>query len=146
MESGRRELEGMEEFPIRVNKSRKRKTNTLTWKRHVSKIRKIRGESYVSSRGKFVPKTSLKDPCPPTCRRKCRNMITNEERLNIFQHYYQLDSYERQRDFIHSNTEKKSKNGSPSKTQNAIILYCTIYPKTTKKFKSAKRYSLALLE
>lgn len=48
----------------------------------------------------------MKDPCSAKCRKKCGEKLTNDARLKIFQTYYRLDSYERKRDFIHSNTEK----------------------------------------
>nr|CAI5830755.1 unnamed protein product [Callosobruchus analis] len=74
--------EGDKHCYLKTAKSRKRKRNISAWKRDVSKARKLHGESYISSRGQYVPGASLKDPCPTTCRRDCRNLITREERLN----------------------------------------------------------------
>lgn len=116
----------MEETPMKTKKSRKRKRNPNKWKKNVAKNRRQHGESYVSSRGKYVPGVSLMDPCTTKCRRKCSTKISNEDRLKIFQKYYQLNTYVRKRDFIHSNTEKifkKSTTKDNSKRQNTIVFF-----------------------
>lgn len=114
----------MEEVPVKTKKPRKRSKYPDEWKRNVSKRRRQQGESYISSRGKTIPAVSMKDSCPASCRRKCNERISNEERLIIFRRYYQLEAYERKRDFIHSHTEKKHKKWHTleiSKRENTIV-------------------------
>lgn len=101
-------LEGMQEFPESVEKSRKRKSNAKYWARNIAKVKRQRGEAYLSSRGKHVPGVALKPACPNSCRKKCKTKIIEHCRQKIFQSYYALGDYSRQRDFIHSNIERFS--------------------------------------
>lgn len=120
------ELQDMEEFPVTIVKSRKRKRNEKGWKRNVAKERRMHGEPYVSSRGKVVPGINMKAPCPVTCRQKCSERLSHEERLLIFRRYIELSSYERKRDFIHNHTEKKQKKWHTkenSKRQCTILFF-----------------------
>ncbi|CAG9826481.1 unnamed protein product [Diabrotica balteata] len=120
------DLHDMEELPVTTDKSRKRKRNEQNWKRNIAKSRKQRGEAYLSSRGKYVPGVVMKDACLATCKRKCTEKFSYEERLSIFRRYYQLESYERKRDFINGHTEKKDKKwhtAEQSRRQKTILFY-----------------------
>nr|CAH7754453.1 unnamed protein product [Callosobruchus chinensis] len=57
------QLDGKEETPTRTQKPRKQKRNPNEWKRNITKRRRQQGECYVSSRGKYIPGVSMKDPC-----------------------------------------------------------------------------------
>lgn len=127
--SGAENLDGMEEFPVITDKSRKRKRCAKDWKRNIAKARRQRGEAYLSSRGKHVPGVCMKDPCSPKCRQKCGERISNNERLLIFKRYYELKTYERKRDFINGHTEKKLKKWHTkqnSRRKSTIIFYLPI--------------------
>lgn len=122
----RHDLHDMEELPVKTDKSRKRTRNEGNWKRNVAKSRRQRGEAYISARGKPVPGVTMKDTCSATCTRKCREKFSHEERLSVFRRYYQLESYERKRDFIISHTERKSKKWQTreqSRRKNTVFFF-----------------------
>lgn len=107
-------LEGMEEHPEVTKKSRKRKRKQEIWKRNISKSRKLHGKDYVTSKGFTKSKAEMGPSCGNNCSWKCQ--VSQKQRLKIFNAYYKLGDYTRQRDFIHSNIEK-----SDTKTKTTAI-------------------------
>lgn len=138
-------LDGMQETPTRTEKPRKRLRQSEKWKRNISKFKKQHGEAYISSRNKFVPGACMRDPCTITCRKKCFQKISDEERLAIFRRYYELDSYERKRDFIHSNTEKIIKINTTKEASRRNFTVFFYLPTETEKVKVCKTMFLNTL-
>lgn len=86
--------------------SRKRKINSSNWKKNVSKQQKLQGKEYVTLKGKLIRAKRMKPPC--NCRKKCFDLMSNEERKIIFKNFYQL-SYDGQSQFISDFVEEKEK-------------------------------------
>lgn len=81
--------------------------NQDKWARNIRKNLKLQGKEYIGAQGIKKPKAGLKPPCKSGCSRKCE--IPYEKRLEIFNSYYALANYERQRYFIQNNIEKEVK-------------------------------------
>ena len=73
-------------------KTRKRSVRTRCWKRHLTKQARQSGKEYVNRAGRVVPR---KEACTEgslcTCRRKCSDKVTLEQRTKIFDAFYMLD-------------------------------------------------------
>lgn len=68
---------------------RKRMRRPQQWKRHVAKLKRTRGEEYVSpSTGKTVSSVCMGSPCK--CRKKCFDLFTDTEQEGIFESFYSL--------------------------------------------------------
>lgn len=81
-------------------RKRKRKRNEANWKVHQQQTKRQKGEEYVNSKGKLIPKKMIKNKknCEK-CKYKCTTKICENERQLIFKHYYSLDRL-RKYDFI----------------------------------------------
>ncbi|CAG9791657.1 unnamed protein product [Diatraea saccharalis] len=84
--------------------SRKRKRDPATWNDRVNKTLKNSGKKYIGCRNKkeFPEKTMITTGC--SCKKKCGNLISSEEREEIFKSYYRLGDHERQWQFIVQHT------------------------------------------
>ena len=80
--------------------SRKRKKNEAQWKSSLQKKKRLEGKSYQSKTGKTIDGKGVKPTDCSKCRFKCNSKFTEEEKQFIFEMYYALPSYERQRCFI----------------------------------------------
>lgn len=80
------------EEKIPSKKTRKRKRDPSQWASNVRKQKRNNGQSYISSRRKLVPSKVVKNlkNCLTACRLKCSQQISDAERNNIFQAYYNL--------------------------------------------------------
>uniref|UniRef100_T1HCM0 Uncharacterized protein n=1 Tax=Rhodnius prolixus TaxID=13249 RepID=T1HCM0_RHOPR len=67
------------------DKTRKRKRNPSGWERNRRHEARSKGDPYFSTSKKYVPGKALKDAC--TCKRKCREKLSEEMRLQIFQDF-----------------------------------------------------------
>lgn len=88
-------------------KTRKRLSNSKTWVRNIEKEKKTKGLEYVTTKNKIIKKKLLLPPC--SCRMKCFENFSNENREIIFNNYYNLPR-ESQKQFIASSvieTDKK---------------------------------------
>jgi len=86
--------------PIKNPSSRKRKRNPANWKKNKRKILKTEGKEYISTTGKVMGAKSVRPHNCQKCKFKCAENFTEEERQEIFTLYYNLGSYERQRQYI----------------------------------------------
>lgn len=59
------------------------------------------------------------NPCTK-CRFKCSTKVNEDERIEIFNGYWNLNSYERQRDFIASSVLVRDYKGTPSKKRKQV--------------------------
>lgn len=85
-----------------VKKGKKRKRNIAKWKRNKTKHLRNSGKQYVSRTGKTVKAREMKPPCSNKCRLSCATKFTTEQRQKIFDNYWSLSSFQRQRDFLSS--------------------------------------------
>ena len=66
------------------------------------------GKEFINSRGK---KTKAKQVCYNDCSKcslKCNTKVTREQQETIFETFYDLDSYKRQKDFVCSHITQKN--------------------------------------
>lgn len=96
----------MEEHPKVTEKPRRKRKAPELWKRNIRKKNRDEGKEYETVKGVIKPAAEIRGPCNESCRLKCFN-IPETQRLQIFNAYYGLGNYSRQRDFILSNSEKK---------------------------------------
>nr|CAI5833322.1 unnamed protein product [Callosobruchus analis] len=79
--------------------TRKRLRNPSKWRRNEIKRLRNLGQKYKDWKGNVHPKRQLKSACT-SCRHKCNDKFSEEERKQIFENYWQLEDVNRQRDFI----------------------------------------------
>lgn len=82
-----------------IRKTRNRQRNRSKWRRN--KIKKFRnlGEKYTDQTGNVHPKKQQKSACT-NFKQKCSEKVSEEERKEIFDKYWQLGEVNRQRNFI----------------------------------------------
>lgn len=94
--------------------TRKRKANPDKWQKNVRKRLRQAGSEYTDTKGKIVEAREMKDIDCNKCRFECSLNVDEDNRRRIFQEYWGLKSYDRQRDFICSHVlqgESKAKGG-----------------------------------
>lgn len=82
------------------DKGRQRERFMKDWKDEVRKRNVNRGLQYTSRNGKVHNKKLLKSPCPATCRKKCSEKISEENRAKIFKMFWNIGDHSRQWDFL----------------------------------------------
>ena len=97
------------EIPITPSKrrGRKRRSQPDTWKRNSRKQKKLRGEVYLNSRGGKGDSKHVRAVDCRKYRKQCAGKINEAQGESIFDSYYSLSTYERQKDFICTNIETK---------------------------------------
>ncbi|KAF9406098.1 hypothetical protein HW555_013404 [Spodoptera exigua] len=83
-------------------KPKKRQRNPLSWKKNKRAQLKNSGQEYISRTGKTISAKEMKPPCSNKCRYKCSEHISEGQRYEIFNMYWDLSSLQRQRDFLNS--------------------------------------------
>lgn len=86
---------------------RKRKATPDEWKKNIRKKLTISGEKYVSQRRKIVPGKMVKSVNCSSCKFKCSENISEQNRQKLFQLLWSLDTYERKKYFIISRIDEK---------------------------------------
>ncbi|KAI5635822.1 zinc-finger associated domain (zf-AD) domain-containing protein [Phthorimaea operculella] len=67
--------------------------------------RKYHGLAYRTEEGKIIPKKEIGPPC--TCKKNCATKITEEQRQQIFKHYWGLGKRLKQREFVKKFTARE---------------------------------------
>jgi hypothetical protein len=80
--------------------TRKRKANPDKRQKNVRKRLRQAGSEYTDTKGKIVEAREMKDIDCNKCRFECSLNTDEDNRRRIFQEYWGLKSYDRQRDFI----------------------------------------------
>jgi hypothetical protein len=78
------------------------------WKKNVKKNLRMSGKEYVSSAGQTVEAREIQPTNCGKCRYKCDTNIPEEDRRKIFNVFWGLGSYERQKDFVCQNVTEHS--------------------------------------
>jgi hypothetical protein len=86
---------------------RKRKSKPHEWKRNIEKQKRLSGLEYVNEAGKTVHERKLKDMDCSKCKFKAHR-VTQEDRQLIFRTYWNLSTYDKQRNFICQNVQDKA--------------------------------------
>jgi hypothetical protein len=82
---------------------KKRKSDPKTWKRNLIKDRANKGLGYVNINNVQVRERAVKSPCKNTCKLKCADKITAEQRTQIFNSFYKNGLKTQQWDYILKN-------------------------------------------
>lgn len=88
--------------------ARKRQRNPNKWRRNQIKKCRNLGKKYTDWKGNVRPKRQQKNACTD-CRQKCSEKLSEDERKQIFEDYWQLGDVNRQRDFIAKHVEMTEK-------------------------------------
>ena len=80
--------------------TRKRKDNPDKWQKNLRKRLRQAGSENTDTKGKTVEAREMKDIDCNKCRFECSLNVDEDNRRRIFQDYWGLKSYDRQRDFI----------------------------------------------
>ena len=83
----------------------------------------------MSVKGEMVSPKMMGSHSCDKCRFKCAEKVSDEERLEIFTHYWNLQSYEHQRDFIRSHVLVRDSVGSPTKKRKQVARTFTLHVK-----------------
>ncbi|MEW8545667.1 MAG: hypothetical protein AB2693_19270 [Candidatus Thiodiazotropha sp.] len=81
-------------------RGRKRSRDESSWVRNVRKRLKNTGQSYVGRKGQVKAAKVMKKGCGEKCKFQCHKKFSQEEREDIFHHYWALGDLTRQRDFV----------------------------------------------
>nr|CAD7448541.1 unnamed protein product [Timema bartmani] len=68
------------------------------WKREKRKRLRVAGKSYINSKGDLVQERKIGEDC--RCRRKCYQIVAEEQRHKLFDGYYALNSHDEQNAYL----------------------------------------------
>ena len=86
--------------PLRKTQYKKRAPNPSQWKSSVRKANKLKGLAYRSTSGVITRAKAVQPIDCSKCTKKCAQKIPEDKRQEIFDQFYSLESYERQKDFV----------------------------------------------
>jgi len=93
--------------PARRKLFRKKSPKVTEWKRNKRKNQKSKGLSYVSCNGKMVSSKKMEPVDCTKCRSKCSTKISEDERQELFDTYWNMGDYDKQRSFLCQNTTQR---------------------------------------
>ena len=99
---------------------RKRKATPENWKKNIRKRLRLSGQEYVSTAGKVVQKKQVQECDCSKCRYNCNSKVSFEQRCEIRDLYYELDTYERQKDYICARVQERNTRTFLDEDGNAI--------------------------
>jgi hypothetical protein len=86
---------------------RKRKATPDEWKKNTRKKLRMSGKEYVSQRGKIVLGKMVKSVNCSSCKFKCSENISEQNRQKLIELFWSLNTYERKKYFIISRIDEK---------------------------------------
>ncbi|XP_070182460.1 uncharacterized protein [Littorina saxatilis] len=96
--------------PPKKQRGRKRTAKPDSWKRNVRKKLRLTGHEYMNTKGKKVEAKQVGQLDCSKCKYKCSENFSTLEKQNIFESFYKLANYDRQKDFIcHHVVQKKTR-------------------------------------
>ncbi|XP_052075475.1 uncharacterized protein LOC127712922 [Mytilus californianus] len=129
--------------PVKKQLFRKKKKNQEVWKRNVRQFNRVHGLPYTGLTGKEQAKKKMQYRDCSKCKFKCSLKITARQAGDIFATYYQLGSYEKQRNFICQHVEQtKSKRCTTNRKENSNTYFLTT---DGKKERVCKAFFLGIL-
>ena len=99
--------QGSFQTPPKKKVSRKKNPNPKEWKQNVRKSLHLQGKEYISQTGKTVHARCVRQIDCSKCKYDCKNRISEGYQQELFQTFYALDSYERQKDFVCSHVRDR---------------------------------------
>lgn len=88
---------GEEQTQVRV---RKRKRDEGNWRRNSRKRLRNSGLAYISVRGKLISGRTMKPSYPPSCQPNCSKNISEDERMVMFEEFWNLADKREQKHFL----------------------------------------------
>ncbi|CAG2200930.1 unnamed protein product [Mytilus edulis] len=129
--------------PVKKQLFRKKKKNQEVWKRNVRQFNRVHGLPYTGLTGKEQTKKKMQYRDCSKCKFKCSVKITAQQAGDIFATYYQLGSYEKQRNFICQHVEQtKAKRCTTNRKENSNTYFLTT---DGKKERGCKAFFLVIL-
>ncbi|CAL4060036.1 unnamed protein product [Meganyctiphanes norvegica] len=101
------------------------------------------GQSYINTKGKMVQAKCVWPQDCSRCLLKCNDRISEDERLTIFQEYWGLADYDRQRAYLANHMKRERKMGSSGMMRTIILYFLT---KKKKKLQVCRQYFLKTLD
>lgn len=110
-------------------KGKKRVKMEQMWKRNVRKDKHLKGKEYVSIKGNVVPEKRTKiGPC--SCNNKCHTKISEERQIQIFNEFYNLETYNMQTSYLFTVVKVCNKQRTytvnPNSKRQKTRVYCLI--------------------
>ena len=130
--------------PVKKQLFRKRQRRPEQWKRNLRKQQRNHGKAYVGRTGKHGEERKMKYKNCEKCRFKCSQKISEDLGNELFEIYWNLGSYEKQRNFICQNVEQSDTKRCKTKrktTANAFYL-----PVEESKSRVCKGFFLGILD
>lgn len=85
-----------------TNKTKKRLRDVNNWGKVKAKILKNSGQAYKSRTGKMVDARKMGPLCSDKCILSCTKNISEDYRSQLFEDYWAMGSFQRQRDYLNS--------------------------------------------
>ena len=79
---------------------KKKDQGPLNGRANIRKAKRNRGEAYKQCNSNIAPARSMGPPCSRFCHLACKYRFDHDQRKQMFDEYWALASFERQRDFI----------------------------------------------
>lgn len=83
-----------------TNKGRKMKRNIKNWQRNIRKSKRVKGETYIGTRGQQVPARQQGVECG--CKKACFNKLSAEKHKKFFNSFNALADQEKQDSYLAS--------------------------------------------
>lgn len=100
--------------------TRKRVNNSKRYAKKIQKEQKDKGEEYHTINGKKILPKSPKPPC--SCRQKCFEKFSEDERIQLNRSYWAMGDYTRQRDYLLSNIREVPCNDFEMLRENSLFI------------------------
>ncbi|XP_055705258.1 uncharacterized protein LOC129803000 [Phlebotomus papatasi] len=107
-------------------KGRKRKLRPLKWQKNIAKMARNAGQEYTRYNKRYDAR-EIGTPCPQSCRLKCSERLTENDRLNNFKNFYALKDINYQRQFLSIHCTEFSKQSTKLMFQESRRRYSRIY-------------------
>ncbi|KAL4148290.1 hypothetical protein QTP88_002566 [Uroleucon formosanum] len=108
---------------IKKDLVRKRLKHTTDWIDVKSKCQLNKGEEHLNRKGQNKDAKTIGPSCSEKCRMKCFDKLSNADRKTIFELYWEIDDYDRKREFLARYVrivQKKQSIVSPSQSRRNV--------------------------
>ncbi|KAJ8704336.1 hypothetical protein PYW08_013060 [Mythimna loreyi] len=136
-------------YQIRKRK-RKGQANPKEWKKNERKIKRQKGEPYISSKGVLKPGKAVGEKvCAESCKEKCTEKISEQDRLRIFSCYWDIENVEQKRQYIVSLIKRETpatrKTANPESRRKLTNKYFLKKPSESELIRVCQKFFLSTL-
>lgn len=136
--------------PVKKKLVRKRKATPENWKKNVRKRLRLCGKEYISTSGKITKAKRLEPADCSKCKFKCNTKFSETARQNVFESFWSLESYERQKDYVCARIEERQtrtylKDDSNKKEKRKMVDRIFSLEEDGEKKRVCKKFFLATL-